>query len=81
MSQCRGLIYSLENETRRRQVNSQRENQRDREEMLKKFEAEGNVDASPSLLPRRALRGISMFYNWHRSVTGFLLTRLLLPDL
>lgn len=56
---------------------------RDREEMLRTYgREEGNVDTFlPDSLPRRALRGISMLYNWHRSVVGFLLSQLLLPGL
>lgn len=43
---------------------------------------EGNVNTFlPDSLPRRTLRGISMLYNWHGSVAGFLLSQLLLPGL
>lgn len=54
---------------------------RERKEMLRTYgRGEGNVDAFlPDSLPKRALRGISMLYNWHES--GFLLSQQLLTDL
>lgn len=57
---------------------------RDKGEMLSVSEGkgEGNVDIFPPYsLPRRALRRISMFYNWHGSVAGFLLRQQFLPGL
>lgn len=75
---------SLENETRDSPRESQRAepSERDREEMLRKCWDDRNVNAfPPNSLPRRALRGISMFYSWHRPVADFLRNRWFLPGL
>lgn len=75
---------SLEKETRDSPSESQRAEPsgRDREKMLRKCWDDGNVDAfPPNSLPRRALRGISMFYSWHRPVAGFLRNQWFLPGL
>lgn len=79
-----GLDSSLENKTRDSPRESQRAEPtgRDREEMLRKCWDDGNMDAfPPNSLPGRALRGISMFYSWHRPVAGFLRYQWFLPGL
>lgn len=77
MTQRTGLDSSLEDKTRdspREQSKGESEpTGRDREEMLRKCRGDRNVDAfPPGSPPRRALRGISMLYSWHRPVVGFL---------
>lgn len=84
MTQRTGLDSSLEDKTRDSPRESQRAEPtgRDTEEMLRKCRGDGNVDTSPpDSLPRRALRGISMSYSWHRPVAGFFRNQWFLPGL